>query len=188
MEDNRSALRESFGRTTRSTRMAPTFDEIERRADVLARKQCTLIVYLIELVWPTSERSHLKGCKEFGQILRPSANPQTTLATRLAERIRHCNDGQRTPGFYYLLHEQGMHRFRKKAEVVHRGLQGDLMTLGDNEESRLVRDAGGTFRSLGDKGPQSLNFKKPGQGDARMRLLAKARAELNPTLLGVHCQ
>ena len=42
-----------------------------------------------------------------------------------------------------------------------------MMRLGDDEESRLVREAGGTFRGYSDKEPQSLNFKKPGQGRAR---------------------
>ena len=66
-------------------------------------KPCTLILYSVELARPTSERAHLKGCKDYGQILRPSANPAVALATRWEERKRHCIDGQRTPGFYYLL-------------------------------------------------------------------------------------
>ena len=150
----------------------PTQDEIERRADVLARKPCTLILYSVELARPTPERAHLEGSKEYGQILRPSANPAVALHTRWAERQRHCSDGQRTPGFYYLLHEQGAHSFDVHSEGIHHGKQEDLMRLGDDEESRLVREAGGTFRGYSDKEPQSLNFKKPGQGGARARLLA----------------
>ena len=52
-------------------------------------------------------------------------------------------------------------------EGIHHGSQEDMMRLGDDEESRLVREAGGTFRGYSDKEPQSLNFKKPGQGRAR---------------------
>ena len=166
----------------------PTKDEIERRADVLARKTCTLILYSVELARLTPERAHLKGCKDYGQILRPSANPAVALGTRWAERQRHCSDGQRTPGFYYLLHEQGAHRFDVHTEGIHRGKQEDLMQLGDDEESRLVHEAGGTFRGYSDTKPQTLNFKKPGQGGARARLLAKARADLDTTLLGNCCQ
>ena len=84
-------------------RCEPTLDAIERRADVLAHKPCTLILYSVELARPTSERAHLKGFKDYGQILCPSANTAVALATRWEERKRHCIDGQRTPGFYYLL-------------------------------------------------------------------------------------
>ena len=136
----------------------PTQDEIERRADVLARKPCTLILYSVELARPTPERAHLKGRKDYGQILRPSANPAVALHTRWAERQRHCSDGQRTPGFYFLLHEQGAQNFDVHTEGIHHGKQEDLMRLGDDEESRLVREAGGTFRGYSDKEPQSLNL------------------------------
>ena len=166
----------------------PTQDEIERRADVLARKTVTLIMYSIELTRPTPERAHLKGRKEFGQILRPSANPAVALHIRWAERQRHCSDGQRTRGFYFLLHEQGAQCFVVHTEGIHKGTLEDMMQLGDDEESRLVREAGGTFRGYSDKEPQALNFKKPGQGGVRARLLAKARAELDPSVIGYCCQ
>ena len=166
----------------------PTQDEIERKADVLARKKVTLIMYSIELTRPSPERAHLKGRKDFGQILRPSANPAVALHTRWAERQRHCSDGQRTRGFYFLLHEQGAQCFVVHTEGKHEGTLEDMMQLGDDEESRLVREAGGTFRGYSDKEPQALNFKKPGQGGVRARLLAKARAELDPTVVGYCCQ
>jgi hypothetical protein len=58
-----------------------------------------------------------------------------------------------------------------------------MMRLGDDEESRLVREAGGTFRGYSDKEPQSLNFKKPGQAQGRARArLGLDRSDLPPRL------
>ena len=168
----------------RAATVSSSSEQQQQRASTL--KPCTLILYSVELARPTPERAHLKG--RYGQILRPSANPAVARHTRWAERQRHCSDGQRTPGFYYLLHEQGAHSFDVHSEGIHHGKQEDLMRLGDDEESRLVREAGGTFRGYSDKEPQTLNFKKPGQGGARARLLAKARAELDTTLVGYCCQ
>ena len=134
--------------------MSSSSEQQQQRASTL--KPCTLILYSVELARPTPERAHLKG--RYGQILRPSANPAVARHTRWAERQRHCSDGQRTPGFYYLLHEQGAHSFDVHSEGIHHGKQEDMMRLGDDEESRLVREAGGTFRGYSDKEPQSLNL------------------------------
>ena len=43
----------------------------------------------------------------------------------------HCSDGQRTPGFYFLLHEQGAQSFDVHTEGIHKGKQEDMMQLGD---------------------------------------------------------
>ena len=111
------------------------------------------------------------------QGLRPDSSSvgqhgRGTVATRWEERIkRHCIDGQRTPGFYYLLSKVRIASTcgRVHTEGIHHGSQEDMMRLGDDEKSRLVREAGGTFRGYSDKEPQSLNFKKPGQAQGRAR-------------------
>ena len=101
-------------------RCEPTLDAIERRADVLAHKPCTLILYSVELARPTSERAHLKGFKDYG-ILCPSANTAVALATRWEERKRHCIDaGQRRPGFYYLLLTCCMSKVRIASTCIQR--------------------------------------------------------------------
>ena len=79
------------------------------------------------------------------------------------------------------MYEQGAHRFDVHTEGIHHGSQEDMMRLGDDEESRLVREAGGTFRGYSDKEPQSLNFKKPGQGRGRASG-AVDRSDLPPRL------
>jgi hypothetical protein len=167
--------------------MAPTQAEIAARVDVLARKKCTLIIYELELTKPSPLRMDLKGCVEVGQILRPSCNPAVASRVRFEERIARCLGGQRTPGFYYLLHEQGAAAFTRREVLVVTGTQRELMARGDAEEKRICEEKGGIFRGLDDKEPQCLNYSKCGQGNPQKRLEAKARAELDPLLKGVGC-
>ena len=144
----------------------PTQAEIDARADVLARKLVWLITYEIELTDPTPERANLKGCIEHGQIVRPSANPHTAMTARFQERRERCAKGKATPGFYFLLAEQGTKRFTWREGLKVHGPQAEMMARGDSEEKAAIAKSGGKFRGLQEPSPQSLNFGAGGQGDA----------------------